>query len=80
MSTEVLVRCCAPTMACLKTGNMFSHAFESREQMTEELRRLNSKLHGKRLRILPLRWRPGKALLYLERDWDRPTLERKARI
>ena len=41
MSNETLVRCCAPTMACLKTGNMFSCAFDSRKQMTEELRYLN---------------------------------------
>ena len=31
MSNETLIRCCAPTMACLKTGNMFNCAFESRE-------------------------------------------------
>ncbi len=67
MSNETLVRCCAPTMACLKTGNMFSSAFDSREQMTEELRYLNQRLGKKGLRILPLRWRDGKALLYLYR-------------
>ena len=67
MSNELLVRCCAPTMASLKTGNMFSCAFESRGQMTEELRRLNLRLGRKGLRILPLRWHGGKALLYLYR-------------
>ncbi len=67
MSNETLVRCCAPTMACLKTGNMFSCAFDSREQMTAELRRLNQRLRKKGLRILPMRWRDGKALLYLYR-------------
>ena len=67
MSNEILIRCCAPTMACLKTGNMFICAFESREQMTDELRRLNLHLKRKGLRILPLRWRDGKALLYLYR-------------
>ena len=67
MSNETLIRCCAPTMACLKTGNMFSCAFESREQMTSELRHLNQRLCRKGLRILPLRWRGGKALLYLYR-------------
>ena len=67
MSNETLVRCCAPTMACLKTGNMFSCAFDSRKQMTEELRYLNQRLRKKGLRILPLRWRDGKALLYLYR-------------
>ena len=52
MSNETLIRCCAPTMACLKTGNMFTW---------------NQRLSHKGLRILPLRWRDGKALLYLYR-------------
>ena len=67
MFYETLVRCAAPTMARLKTGNMFSCAFESREAMVEELRRFNLKLSPKGLRILPLRWREGRALLYLYR-------------
>ena len=67
MSNETLIRCCAPTMACLKTGNMFNCAFDSRKQMTEELRKLNLQLSHKGLRILLLRWRDGKALLYLYR-------------
>ena len=67
MSNETLIRCCAPTMARLKTGNMFTCPFDSREQMTEELRLLNRRLRHKGLRILPLRWRNGKALLYLYR-------------
>ena len=67
MSNETLIRCCAPTMACLKTGNMFTCAFDSRKQMTKELRQLNQRLSHKGLRILPLRWRDGKALLYLYR-------------
>ena len=44
MSNETLIRSCAPTMACLKTGNMFTCAFDSREQMTAELRQLNQRL------------------------------------
>jgi hypothetical protein len=67
MSEEMMVRCFAPTMACLKTGNMFNCAFETQGQMTDDLRRLNQRLGHKGLRILPLRWRNGKALLYLYR-------------
>ena len=67
MSNEMLIRFCAPTMASLKTGNMFTCAFDSREQITGELRQLNRRLRQKGLRILPLRWREGKALLYLYR-------------
>ena len=67
MSNETLIRNCAPTMACLKTGNMFNCAFDGYEQMITELRQLNQRLRHKGLRILPLRWRDGKALLYLYR-------------
>ncbi len=82
MSNETLIRCCAPTMARLKTGNMFSCAFCGRKQMTEELRQLNQRLRQKGLRILPLRWRDGKTLLYLyrpkmlERDLRDPLAKR----
>ena len=82
MSNEILIRSCAPTMASLKTGNMFNCAFESTEQMTDELRRLNRRLRHKGLRILPLRCREGRALLYLfrpkmlQRDLRDPLAER----
>lgn len=82
MSNEILIRSCAPTMASLKTGNMFNCAFESPEQMTDELRRLNRRLRHKGLRILPLRLREGRALLYLfrpkmlQRDLTDPLAER----
>ena len=59
MSNEMLIRCCAPTMARLKTGNMFSCPFDSAEEMTAELRKLNRMLGKKGLRILPLRWSKG---------------------
>ena len=67
MFHELLIRCCAPTMASLKTGNMFSCLFSSREEMTAELRKLNRRLGQKGLRILPLRWENGRALVYLYR-------------
>ena len=67
MSNEMLIRCCAPTMASLKTGNMFNCPFGSREEMTAELRRLNQILGHKGLCVLPLRWSDGHALVYLYR-------------
>ena len=67
MSNEMLIRCCAPTMASLKTGNMFNCPFSSREEMTAELRKLNKALGRKGLRAIPLRWSGGKALVYLYR-------------
>ena len=54
-------------MAGLKTGNMFNCPFGSKEEMTAELRQLNRILGSKGLRILPLRWSGGRALVYLFR-------------
>lgn len=39
MSEEMLVRHCAPTLAGLKTGNLFSCEFEDEEAMRFSLRR-----------------------------------------
>ena len=54
-------------MACLKTGNLFSCPFASKGEMTLALRKINAALGKKGLRILPLRWRDGRALIYLYR-------------
>ena len=67
MSEELLVRCCAPTLAGIKTGSMFSFEFESKEQMTTELRQLNGVLSSSGICVLPLRYHEKKALLYLFR-------------
>ena len=67
MSEGLLIRHCAPTLAGLKTGNMFSCRFETREEMKSTLRRINSILVRKGLRVLPLREHSGKTLLYVYR-------------
>ena len=82
MSAELLIRWCAPTMARLKTGSIFTCKFDSRDQMTGDLRKLNQTLGQKGLRILPLKYQDGKALLYLyrpkllERDLKAPAARR----
>ena len=67
MSEETVVRCCAPTLARLKTGSLFTGDFESQADMVATLRNINRSLLGKGLRIVPLRWRDGSSLLYLYR-------------
>ena len=67
MSDELLIKCGSPTLAGLKTGNMFSYPYESREEVTSALRRLNKILVPKGLRILPLRYTDKTVLLYLYR-------------
>ena len=67
MSDETVISCCAPTLAAIKTGSIFNCAFGSREEMTASLREINSCLLGKGVCVLPLRYRDGKALIYLYR-------------
>ena len=67
MSDELLIRFCAPTLAGLKTGSMFSCAFLSREALYESVRELNRRLLPKGLRVLPLRFFAGRGLIYVYR-------------
>lgn len=67
MSEELLVRHCSPTLAGIKTGNMFNCSFENSEKMKESIRKLNGVFAKKGLRILPLRYRNNSALIYVYR-------------
>lgn len=67
MSEKLLIQHCAPTLAALKTGNIFSCAFENREAMKNYIRRMNRVLRAKGIRIIPLRSRDNKLLIYVFR-------------
>ena len=73
MSEETIIRCCAPTLAAIKTGSLFNCSFDSREEMTDSLRAVNRCLIRKGVCALPLRFRDRKALIYLYRP---PMLEK----
>ena len=81
MSEETVIRCCAPTLAAIKTGSLFNCSFESREELTESLRLVNRCLIHKDVRAFPLRYQNGRALIYLyrpqmlERDLQNPVAE-----
>ena len=67
MPDELVIRHCAPTLASIKTGNLFSWAYESEKELCASLRGLNERLTGKGLRVVPLRRREGRALIYVYR-------------
>ena len=67
MPEELVVRHCAPTLACLKTANLFACPYASRKELYEDVRKLNLRLQGKGLRVLPLRYRNGVGLVYVYR-------------
>lgn len=49
---RTLIEHAAPTLAGLKTANMFNYKFKSKEQLTEELILLNRELNEKGLYLM----------------------------
>lgn len=67
MSEEKVVFHCSPTLAGIKTGNLFSVSFGSREDFYASLRRINTSLVPKGVRMVPIRMTKDRALLYVYR-------------
>lgn len=67
MSEEYIIRHCAPTLAGIKTGSLFTCAYSSKKELLDAVRLFNKRFRNKGLRILPLRFSEAKALIYLFR-------------
>ena len=67
MSDEVVIRHCSPTLAGLKTGSLFSYRYDSEDELRRDIRAMNRVLVPKGLRVLSLRCKQGRALIYLYR-------------
>ena len=77
MLEEYLVTYCSPTLAALKTANMFNWSFRSQKEQRQQIKSWNEQLSPKGISITVLREGEEKALLYvyrkkrLERDLKR---------
>lgn len=67
MCEELMVRHGSPTLAGLKTGSLFTCPFGEEQVMQDCVRCWNHALAPKGLRVMPLRWQNGRALIYLYR-------------
>lgn len=67
MSEDLLIQHCAPTLAGIKTGSLFTCSFTDKQELLNTLRQLNQRLLHKGIRILPLRFSSRKVLVYLYR-------------
>ena len=80
MIKKALVEYCAPTLAGIKTGNIFSVRC-NRSRVKDEIRKLNKILVSKGLRLVPIRNKGDSTLIYLYRpeklahDLDDPEAE-----
>ena len=67
MSEYLLINHCSPTLAGIKTGNLFTCTYTNKEELFSCIRQFNKVLVPKGLRLLPLRFHKGKVLIYLYR-------------
>ena len=67
MIEELIVKHCSPTLAGLKTGNMFSCSSCCEELLFAEIRRINICLRTKGVRLIPLKKQKDRMLLYFYR-------------
>ncbi len=78
MLTETVVARCAPTLAGLKTANLFGYMCSDKAKLIEAIRKLNRVLTCRRARLILLSYDGKRALLYLyrpcylERDLAQP--------
>ena len=67
MSDEQIIQHGAPTLAGLKTGNIFNCSYDDKDLLMKEIRRTNKQLRKKGLCIIPLRFSEHRALIYIYR-------------
>lgn len=82
MLERYLIDHCSPTLASLKTANMFSCPYESGESLEEDVRKWNLQMKDKGLCLTILRKNDKKALVYLcrpqrlEQDLHKPGVQK----
>ena len=67
MSDEIIILHGSPTLAGLKTGNLFTCPYNGKNEMMDALRSLNQRLVPKGVRIIPLRIAKHRVLVYMYR-------------
>ena len=65
MSEDFIIEQCAPTLAGIKTGNLFTCPYDTKEEVQSRVRELNRLLVPKGLCLLPMRYSAKRVLLYL---------------
>ena len=67
MSEREFIEFCSPTLAGIKTGNLFTATYRSKRELAEEIRRFNVHFRAKGLRLTLLSYTKTRANVYLYR-------------
>lgn len=68
MIEKYLIEHCSPTLASVKSANLFNASFEEGEDMDRQLAVWNSAMNPKGVKLLALRKRGRRALIYVYRE------------
>lgn len=63
-----LIRHCSPTLACLKTANLFAVECNCTEELDDIIQKWNGRLSGKGLTIIRLSEKNDRSLIYVFRE------------
>lgn len=78
MLEKYLIEHCSPTLASLKTANLFTYAYSSEQELSQDIFRWNNQLADKGIELVVLRRKENSALIYvcrtsyLKRDLSQP--------
>ena len=67
MSDDLFVQHCSPTLAGMKAGSLFSCSFQTRKELEDYIIHANRILSPKGIRVMVLRSRDNRALVYMFR-------------
>lgn len=67
MSEDLIIRYCAPTLAGIKTGNLFNCDYKSLSDLEKIIKEVEIKLESKGVKIVPLRYSKNRVLIYTYR-------------
>ena len=67
MSELTIIEQCSPTLAGLKTANLFSCKYDCKKKLWEDIRCFNALLIHKGIRMIPLNAENNRALIYVFR-------------
>ena len=67
MSEDLIIKHCSPTLAGLKTGNLFSCRYTSKHDVAAAARCFNRQFSSKGVTIMPLKFSKSRVLVYVFR-------------
>ena len=67
MGDQLLISLCSPTLAGLKTGNLFTVDIDDRDSFNKEVRDFNYRFAKKGLRMIPVKYYENRVLIYVYR-------------